>query len=67
MILRLTITISTNHIIMIKRRPGLLSTNGKRQFQQYFTDGQSSVIHEEKNSCNQNAIDDQFVSLLDKE
>ena len=30
-------------------------------------DGQSSVIHEEKNSCNQNAVDNQLVSLLDKE
>jgi hypothetical protein len=38
----------------------------ERQFQQYFTDGQSSVIHEEKNSCNQNAVDNQLVSLLDK-
>ena len=26
------------------------------RIQQYFTDGQSSVIHEEKNSCNQNAV-----------
>ena len=64
MILRLTITISTNHIIMIKRRPGLLSTNGKGSSSNTL---QMVVIHEEKNSCNQNAIDDQFVSLLDKE